>query len=248
MIPKKGSIPRRKPAGKSVNGLLGGLNNLLGGALQGVGKIVENLGEGVKNLNLKELEKLVVSEGDAATKEKIQELKDALGDDFLSNLKEINFGKLVEFAAKHGGDFSQEFSGEKGLVRTGLSGHILGKPIGEGSLPLNQKRSQEQETNFEVKGGRSAGSKIPAGQSKAYEIDFDPIEEKNNHLIIRGYLAGVEEKDIICEIQKDGTILKISAKGERRYETEILLPSKVTPEVEWTFKNGILEITLDKEI
>lgn len=258
MIPKKGSIPGRQQK-KSIN-ILGNLGNLLentggllGGTLKGLGKTLES----VKNLSLEDLQKLADAQDNKEASQTLKELNEKLGeinikDLFGEGLKGLDLSKLADFAAKHKNS-SQGFTGG-GIVRTGLSGRILGRPIG-GGLPLNQKMSQEQETKFEVKGGRSAGLKTKAGESrvrertKVHEIDFDPIEEKDNYFIIRGYLAGVGEEDIICEVQKNGTILRIAAGGIiRRYETEIQLPSKVTPEVKWVLRNGILEVNLAKEV
>jgi HSP20 family protein len=60
-------------------------------------------------------------------------------------------------------------------------------------------------------------------------------------------LPGVAEEKI--EVEANGDIVNLSASnGERKYAREVLLPARVKAEpVKSTYKNGILEITLQKE-
>jgi HSP20 family protein len=57
----------------------------------------------------------------------------------------------------------------------------------------------------------------------------------------------VSESEIKIEVT--GDILNLEASDrDRKYAKEILLPSKVKPDsVKTAYKNGILEITLEKE-
>ena len=254
-IPPKGSIPGRKPRGRAnsdmgLGNLLGGFGGLFEGILKSLGKTIES----IQNLNLEDLEKLAEAQGNEEAKENIKELKEKLGK---MEGKGINLGdlfsqgfdlsKLIEFAAKHGGEFSQEFAGGKGIVRSGIRGHILGKPFG-GDLPLDRRGPQE--TKFEVKGTRPPRPKTdraPAPQeSEVREMETDPIEEGEKHFTLWGYLVGVNESDIVCEVKENGTILSISAEGRKRYAKEIELPSPVTKKVNWSYKNGVLEVILTK--
>ncbi len=57
-------------------------------------------------------------------------------------------------------------------------------------------------------------------------------------------LPGTEKKNIKIELKKDK--ITISTK-DKKYHKELDLPSKVKLEKKWTYKNGVLEITLEKE-
>ncbi len=263
-IPPKGSIPGRKPRGRAnsdmgLGNLLGGFGGLFEGILKSLGKTIES----IQNLNLEDLEKLAEAQGNEEAKENIKELKEKLGK---MEGKGINLGdlfgqgfdlsKLIDFAAKHGGEFSQEFAGGKGIVRGGLRGHIFGKPFG-GDLPLDRRGPQE--TKFEVKGTRSR----PASKTEKPALEKVEVQEpemevypEEKHIKVIGEMPGVEEENIICEVKEKGTILSISAEGlyrgkvgsegRKRYAKEVELPSPVTKKATWSYKNGVLEVTLNK--
>ena len=59
-------------------------------------------------------------------------------------------------------------------------------------------------------------------------------------------LPGVTQEEISVEVR--GDILNLKAEGkERKYAKEVLLPAKVKPEsLQKSFRNGVLEITLQK--
>ncbi len=69
-------------------------------------------------------------------------------------------------------------------------------------------------------------------------------EEKIVQVIVE--MPGVQKKDVKVDLQ--GDMLTISAQNpKRKYQKEILLPAKVKPDsLFYAFKNGILEIRLDK--
>ncbi len=251
MIPPKGSIPRksrgktREDAGldELLKGAVGGVGGFLEGVLKGLGKTLES----VKNLNLEDLVKLAETQGNEGAKEKINELKGILeripGEKGIGDLFDegLDLSKLIDFAVKHGG---------KGMIQSGLRGHILGIPLGGKDLPLERKRTQE--TSFEVKGTRPQKAwKAPEKTVMPQDIDIcdleiDPIEEDEKFLKVCGYMAGVEEGNITCEVE-NGTVLRISAEGQRKYEKKIELSSPVIQEVKWSYRNGVLEITLTKK-
>jgi len=251
-IPPKGSIPGRKPRGRAnsdmgLGNLLGGFGGLFEGILKSLGKTIES----IQNLNLEDLEKLAEAQGNEEAKENIKELKEKLGK---MEGKGINLGdlfsqgfdlsKLIEFAAKHGGEFSQEFAGGKGIVRSGIRGHILGKPFG-GDLPLDRRGPQE--TKFEVKGTRSKPvpkTEKPAPEKVEVQEPEMEVYPEEKQIKVIGEIPGVEE--VFCEVKEKGTILSISAEGRKRYAKEIELPSPVTKKVNWSYKNGVLEVILTK--
>jgi len=74
----------------------------------------------------------------------------------------------------------------------------------------------------------------------------DVVEEKDFVRVI-AELAGVSKEDVKIKINED--ILNLSAeRGERKYAKEILLPFLVKEDpVEFSFKNGILELKLGKK-
>jgi len=74
----------------------------------------------------------------------------------------------------------------------------------------------------------------------------DVFDEKDMVRVI-AELPGVEESDVTAELE--GNILKIRAeRGDRKYEKDIELPAAVTVkgEIKSRYKNGILEIELEK--
>lgn len=73
----------------------------------------------------------------------------------------------------------------------------------------------------------------------------DVFDEKDRVLVI-AELPGISEENIKIDIE--GDILKLSAENEgRKYAKEVLLPAKVKKKtLESSYKNGILEIKLEK--
>ena len=72
----------------------------------------------------------------------------------------------------------------------------------------------------------------------------DIIEEEDTIKVI-AELPGVDKKDIDVSTTED--LLVISTRGPRRYYKEVRLPAKVKPETaKAKYKNGVLEITLEK--
>jgi len=89
--------------------------------------------------------------------------------------------------------------------------------------------------------------KTPKGP--VVEEDREPIVDvfdEEDHILVVAELPGVEEESVKTEIE--GDILNISAeKGERKYKKEVLLPSKVDSKpISSAYKNGVLEIKLEK--
>ncbi len=251
-IPAKGSIPRKAAGNAGFDELFGGVGSLLGSIFKGLGKTIES----IQNLNLRDLEKLAETQGNEEAKERIKELKKRLGKLGKKGIQigglfgeGLDLGKLIEFVAKHGGEFSKEFAGGKGIIRSGIRGHVLEIPFGGKDLPLEGRVSQE--TKFEVRGTHSKRAPKPekttaSEKADLGELEIDPIEEEGKYLKVRGYMAGVGKQDIICEVKENGTVLRISATGQRKYEKEIKLLSPVTEKVSRSYKNGVLEITLTK--
>ena len=73
------------------------------------------------------------------------------------------------------------------------------------------------------------------------------VFDEEDHILVIAELPGVSEDKI--KIELTGDILNVTASDtDKKYAKEILLPSKVKPpSLKTTYKNGILEIKLDKE-
>ncbi len=73
------------------------------------------------------------------------------------------------------------------------------------------------------------------------------VFDEEDHILVIAELPGVSESEIKIEVA--GDILNLAASdSDRKYAKEILLPGKVKPDsVKTSYKNGILEITLQKE-
>lgn len=162
----------------------------------------------------------------------------------------VNFGlgglfegiqKLVETAAKlqeSGGKVGQtgEFSipglGEKGKGIFGFSVRTMagGERQGVEVRPFGNIHKNRTGQGIEVE--------------EAREAVVDLFEEGNQIRVI-AELPGVSESNIKYEI--NGDVLRIWTEGDRRYDTEVLLPSPVEPgNADSTYNNGVLELRLSK--
>lgn len=125
---------------------------------------------------------------------------------------------------------------EKGRSTIPSKGSIPGRS------PMHVKRgfslrTLAEEHPFEVK------TKKPEPKRER-EVLVDIFDEEN-HLKVIAELPGVEEKDI--ETDLEGNTLSISADSpSHRYYKEIALPCSVKGELKTAYRNGILEIELEK--
>jgi len=73
------------------------------------------------------------------------------------------------------------------------------------------------------------------------------VFDEEDHILVIAELPGVSEDKIKIEVT--GDILNLTASDtDKKYAKEILLPGKVNPaSLKTAYKNGILEITLEKE-
>ena len=121
-----------------------------------------------------------------------------------------------------------------------------GKGIPLGSLRVDRDFSvrtlAEEEPSFEVKGEKKAK---PREKPPEKEVLVDIFEE-DEHLKIIAELPGVEEKDIKVELKKGSLIISADT-PYRHYHKEVALPCSVRGEPQTAYKNGILEIELEKE-
>ncbi len=142
--------------------------------------------------------------------------------DLASQLKE----KGDEIKKKGEIDLSHVKEGMKGVFGFSIKTAVGGKPIVESFG--NIKKTPKGPTVDEVR-----------------EPMTDVFDEKEE---IRVYaeMPGVNQENIKLDLKQD--VLDISAQsGDRKYHKEVLLPAKVKPEtLESSYKNGILEIKVQK--
>lgn len=128
---------------------------------------------------------------------------------------------------KQSGEIKGLPSGARGVYGFSIRTLVGGKPIIE--TFGNIKPSAE-------------GPKVDEVREPITDV-FD--EEGRIQIIVE--LPGVSEDKMKTEVE--GDILKITASdGARKYAKEILLPAKVKPDtLKTSYRNGILEISLDRD-
>lgn len=73
------------------------------------------------------------------------------------------------------------------------------------------------------------------------------IFDEGDHLKVIAELPGVDEKEIKAEMRDNLLILAAQATNQEYYYKEIALPCLVKNELNLTYNNGILQISLEKE-
>jgi HSP20 family protein len=142
-------------------------------------------------------------------------------------------GNLIDLASK---------LSEEGYERRG---EIRGLPQGAKGVYGFSIRTLAGKPVIESFGNIRETAKGPVVE-EVREPMVDVFDEKDRILVI-AELPGVSESEIKIEVA--GDILNLTASDrDRKYAKEILLPSKVKPDsMKTSYKNGILEITLEKE-
>ncbi len=116
------------------------------------------------------------------------------------------------------------------------------RQLKEAPLKRTQRTTIPPKTGFRSKTLREESSPIP---KKQREIIVDIFDEKD-YIKIIAELPGVEEKDIKTKVE--GNLLTISAKGTlKEYYKEVNLPCSVKEKIDAIYKNGILQIKLEKK-
>jgi HSP20 family protein len=143
-------------------------------------------------------------------------------------------GNLIELASK---------MNEEGVSR---SGEIKGLPKDvKGVYGFKISTLKGGKPVIETFGNVKETAKGPVVEEVREPI-VDVFDEKD-HILVIVELPGVSKDNIKVEVS--GDILNITTSGKaRQYAKEILLPSKVNAEsLKTVYKNGILEITLEKQ-
>jgi HSP20 family protein len=142
-------------------------------------------------------------------------------------------GNLIDLASK---------LSEEGVEK---KGEIKGLPKGARGVYGFSIRSLAGKPVIESFGNIRETAKGPVVEEVREPI-VDVFDEESRILVI-AELPGVSEDNIKVEVT--GDILNITASnGDRKYAREVLLPGRVKPETMKTiYRNGVLEITLEKE-
>lgn len=142
-------------------------------------------------------------------------------------------GNLIDLAAK---------LNEEGVNKTG---EIKGLPKNvKGVYGFKISTMSGGKPVIETFGNVKETAKGPVVEEVREPI-VDVFDEKD-HILVLVELPGVSKEKIKVDINGDILNLSTSDKG-RQYAKEILLPHKVNAEtLKTSYKNGILEITLDK--
>jgi HSP20 family protein len=159
---------------------------------------------------------------------------------------EINFGMgKISFGGLFKGlgnliDLASRLS-EEGVEKRGV---IRGLPKGAKGVYGFSIRTLAGKPVIESFGNIRETARGPVVEEVREPI-VDVFDEVDRILVI-AELPGVLEDEIKVEVA--GDILSLAASGkDRKYAKEILLPSKVKPDsVKTSYKNGILEIRLEK--
>ncbi|MEA1964196.1 MAG: archaeal heat shock protein Hsp20 [Candidatus Aerophobetes bacterium] len=140
-------------------------------------------------------------------------------------------------------DLADKLSKETGEIKK--AGEIKGLPKGaKGVYGFSVRTLVGGKPLIETFGNIKKTPKGPVVE-EVREPVVDVFDEKE-HILIIAELPGISEENIKIDIE--GDILKLSAENkDRKYAKEVLLPAKVKKEtIESSYKNGILEIKLEK--
>jgi len=85
----------------------------------------------------------------------------------------------------------------------------------------------------------------PSSSSTPQEKPVDIFDEKD-HIKVIAEIPGVQEKDINVDLVKDSLAISVDI-PDRKYAQEVKLPCEPKGKVEKLYKNGILEVKIQKE-
>lgn len=120
----------------------------------------------------------------------------------------------------------------KGLEDKGKAVYGVNVRMGLGNEPIVEHFGDIRSTE--------EGPEVTEAREPLVDV-FDEEEE----IVVVVELPGVSEEEIEVAVRED--ILSLETVGERKYAKEVLLPCAVEAEtLQQTYRNGILEIRLDK--
>lgn len=149
-----------------------------------------------------------------------------------------NLEKLVDAAAKlkeSGGEYRKEGEIDLSHLKKGMKG-IFGVTVKTGIG--DEQPVVESFGNIR---------KTPEGPKVEEEREpLSDIFDEEGAIVVMLEMPGVAKEDITVDIE--GDILEVVAQSQsRKYRKELLLPAQVEAETTaWTYKNGVLEVTMKK--
>ena len=187
----------------------------------------KELEEKVKRLE----EKIKRLEGEKMPEE--EEESESIAGGLLHNVgKMFGLGGLLEGIEK-----SPAFKERLGKIDEEIERKFTETPLKRGEVGRPAMRK-----GFAVSGKRSARKESPP-PPKEREID---IFDEENHVLVVAEIPGTAEESIKVNLVKDK--LTISAdKAGKKYHKELILPCVPKGELTKTYKNGILEVKINKE-
>jgi len=153
---------------------------------------------------------------------------------------------MLDFGLSFGGILNELGNITQDITRMVEEGKTEMSRTGEISLDKSQKRKGMY--GISVRMGGDGMPKIDTFGRRPKDETREPIvdvfeEEKRVQVIAE--LPGVDEKEVSVALK--GTTLTIKAgKGERKYKKEIELEIPVKGDPQTKYKNGILEINIEK--
>ncbi|HUR69358.1 MAG TPA: archaeal heat shock protein Hsp20 [Candidatus Thermoplasmatota archaeon] len=97
--------------------------------------------------------------------------------------------------------------------------------------------------------GDPSAPTIDAGAAAVDDLVREPLSdviEGEKDIAVTVELPGVEKGDLSLKVAEESLTVRVE-KGARRYHKQVRLPSKVVPQsAKATFKNGILDVTLQR--
>jgi HSP20 family protein len=153
---------------------------------------------------------------------------------------------VLDFGVSFGGILTELGNITQDITRMVEEGKTEMSRTGEISLDKSQKRKGMY--GISVRMGGDGMPKIDTFGRRPKDDTREPIVdifEEAHRVQVIAELPGVDEKDIAVALK--GTNLTISAgKGERTYKKEIELEMPVKGEPQTQYRNGILEINIER--
>lgn len=110
-----------------------------------------------------------------------------------------------------------------------------------GGIPPGVRGKSFRERLFVKQKPQAEPSPPPLPQERPADI-FD----EQDHIKVIAEIPGLEEKDINLNLQEDKLTISVDI-PDRKYHQEIKLPCEPKGKLEKTYKNGILEVKINKE-
>jgi len=113
-----------------------------------------------------------------------------------------------------------------------------------GSIPPG---AGERGTGFKGKPfARQETQTQPSSSATPQEKPVDIFDEKD-HVKVIAEIPGVQEEDIKVDLVKDSLEIRCQRAPDRKYHQKLKLPCEPKGRLEKSYKNGILEVRVEKE-